>query len=578
MAHASGNEQWQDFPSTQTPVTAQTLENIETFLDDADIRINDSANSASQAQAAAQDAADSASAAQGAAENSATSADNANQIVQTITDNATPNPDPSTYVLRDAAGNARFATPLDPNDAANKAYVDAHSGGSVVDATPTVKGILQLAGDLAGSASAPTVPGLAGKAPLASTVNAQTGTTYTPVTGDNKALITFNNASGITLTLPSDANLAVPVGFEFTAVNQGAGALTLAAGSGATVQGSVLSLPQYGSYRVVKFAANTWVATAITRDATGAGKGLIQLAGDLAGTAASPTVPGLATKAPITNGISTVSGSTWTPQLTDQNNTIQINFATAVTVTLPSNATLAFPIGGEFTVINVNTGPVTFVAGSGATVNGANLVIPQWGLIRVVKTAGNVWNVEAAPSAAAAAPKPPAGTRVSLIPSDGTNTVALQATWLNRLPIWIPTAITITEVAIEVTNAAASPSTVLMGLYTIAAVGGAGTKLHDFGSVSGLTTGLKTLTGSWVVPAGLYEFVFLPPDNAPTVRAGSNYHGFAQILPPVGEVAPGKRYLSDAPQTTLPATSSASPSSNGNTGQGTVAAVRIQIS
>lgn len=37
------------------------------------------------------------------------------------------------------------------------------SGGSVSDATTTTKGVLQLAGDLGGTATAPTVPGLAGK-------------------------------------------------------------------------------------------------------------------------------------------------------------------------------------------------------------------------------------------------------------------------------------------------------------------------------------------------------------------------------------------------------------------------------
>lgn len=44
----------------------------------------------------------------------------------------------------------------------------APGGGAVDDATTVTKGIVRLAGDLAGSADAPTVPGLAGKAPLAS--------------------------------------------------------------------------------------------------------------------------------------------------------------------------------------------------------------------------------------------------------------------------------------------------------------------------------------------------------------------------------------------------------------------------
>ena len=53
-------------------------------------------------------------------------------------------------------------TPTNPTDAATKAYVDSASGAVVSDASTTTKGILQLAGDLGGTASAPTVPVLAG--------------------------------------------------------------------------------------------------------------------------------------------------------------------------------------------------------------------------------------------------------------------------------------------------------------------------------------------------------------------------------------------------------------------------------
>jgi len=45
-------------------------------------------------------------------------------------------------------------------------HTHSGGGGATPDATTTVKGILQLAGDLSGSAAAPTVPGLAGKAPI----------------------------------------------------------------------------------------------------------------------------------------------------------------------------------------------------------------------------------------------------------------------------------------------------------------------------------------------------------------------------------------------------------------------------
>lgn len=52
------------------------------------------------------------------------------------------------------------------SQAANKTYVDSVASGGAPDATTTSKGIVQLTGDLAGTATAPTVPGLSGKEPL----------------------------------------------------------------------------------------------------------------------------------------------------------------------------------------------------------------------------------------------------------------------------------------------------------------------------------------------------------------------------------------------------------------------------
>ena len=61
------------------------------------------------------------------------------------------------------AASPTVPTPTAPSHAATKAYVDSASGASAPDADATTKGLIQLAGDLGGTASAPTVPGLAGK-------------------------------------------------------------------------------------------------------------------------------------------------------------------------------------------------------------------------------------------------------------------------------------------------------------------------------------------------------------------------------------------------------------------------------
>ncbi len=60
----------------------------------------------------------------------------------------------------------------------------------------------------------------------------------------------------------------------------------------------------------------------------------------------------------------------YAPPLTAQHAMVTLSNAAAITVTLPSNATTAFPIGAEVHFVWLGVGLPTFVAGSGATANG----------------------------------------------------------------------------------------------------------------------------------------------------------------------------------------------------------------
>jgi hypothetical protein len=124
-------------------------------------------------------------------------------------------------------------------DGVDLAWTTPSSIGNVSDATASAKGIVQLAGDLGGTAAAPTVPGLAGK---------------------------------LDATQKGAAN-------------------------------GLASLDGTGKVPAAQLPAGQTVS-----DATASAKGIVQLAGDLGGTAAAPTVPGLAAKADETIQIAT-SGS-----------------------------------------------------------------------------------------------------------------------------------------------------------------------------------------------------------------------------------------------------------------------------
>jgi hypothetical protein len=100
------------------------------------------------------------------------------------------------------------------------------------------------------------------KADKSVSVNAQTGTSYTLVLADASKLVTVSNAATHTLTVPQNSSVAFPVGTVINIARIGAGAVNVAAGTGATVNspGSVLGLRvQYSQATLIKTATNTWL-------------------------------------------------------------------------------------------------------------------------------------------------------------------------------------------------------------------------------------------------------------------------------------------------------------------------------
>jgi hypothetical protein len=99
---------------------------------------------------------------------------------------------------------------------------------------------------------------------VAFTLNDQTGTSYTPVLTDQyQVLITRSNAGASTLTIPTNASVAFPVGTVITVLNKGAGAVTISGSGGVTVlsAGAVAASPvlnQYKSCALMQTSANNW--------------------------------------------------------------------------------------------------------------------------------------------------------------------------------------------------------------------------------------------------------------------------------------------------------------------------------
>ncbi len=91
--------------------------------------------------------------------------------------------------------------------------------------------------------------------------NAQSGTTYTLVLGDAGKIVEVNNSSAITLTIPTNADVAYPVGTQITILQTGAGQITVSGPSGGTLNatpGTKLRA-QWSSATLLKRATDTWV-------------------------------------------------------------------------------------------------------------------------------------------------------------------------------------------------------------------------------------------------------------------------------------------------------------------------------
>ena len=89
---------------------------------------------------------------------------------------------------------------------------------------------------------------------------------YTPVLADQyQTLVLMNKATAVNFTIPTNANVAYPVGTAITVLNIGAGTCTIKAVTSGTTTinsaGSVAAQPTLAQYKTavcIKTATDTW--------------------------------------------------------------------------------------------------------------------------------------------------------------------------------------------------------------------------------------------------------------------------------------------------------------------------------
>lgn len=94
-------------------------------------------------------------------------------------------------------------------------------------------------------------------------INVQTTTAYTAVLTDRGSLVTLNNASAITCTIPLNASVAYPTGTVLSFAQLGAGQVTFVGTVGVTLNNStgLVSKTQYSMISFIKTGTDTWIAS-----------------------------------------------------------------------------------------------------------------------------------------------------------------------------------------------------------------------------------------------------------------------------------------------------------------------------
>lgn len=92
-------------------------------------------------------------------------------------------------------------------------------------------------------------------------INTVSGTTHTLALTDKHKMNNFTSASDVTITVPTNASVAFPIGSRIVLRRGGAGAVTISGASGVTIEspdGKVGIAHQYGLVELDKIDTNTW--------------------------------------------------------------------------------------------------------------------------------------------------------------------------------------------------------------------------------------------------------------------------------------------------------------------------------
>jgi hypothetical protein len=87
------------------------------------------------------------------------------------------------------------------------------------------------------------------------------------------------------------------------------------------------------------------------------------------------------------------TGTTYTPVLADKDKLVELSNASAITLTVPTNTSVTYPVGTQINLLQTGAGQVTVVGDAGVTVNATPglKLRAQWSSATLIKRATNTW-------------------------------------------------------------------------------------------------------------------------------------------------------------------------------------------
>ncbi len=304
--------------------------------------------------------------------------------------------------------------PTQANHAANKAYVDSLSEGlhihaSVVAATTaninlatdlengdTLDGVTLATGNrvLVKNQTTQSQNGIYVVQASGAAVRASDFDSPTEVDGGDFVFVNQGTINGDTGWVQVSDSI-VTIGTDPIAFTQFSGAGTIQAGNNIVVNGyeiSTVSNPSFANLTVTSSASfGNALVSGILLDEMDDVATSNNTTGDVLHWDGSNWVNTPVGNIPVRT--SSVSATSYSFVLADNGKNVEFTSANAVAVTVPTNASVEFPVGTQITVVQVGAGQVTIQGDTGVTVNATpgSKLRAQWSVGTLVKRATNTW-------------------------------------------------------------------------------------------------------------------------------------------------------------------------------------------